>query len=527
MTISFEALDGETVESLMTRLQKDGLSAYMLQSSNVYTVNVRVNPGITMTDEKVTANNQDYIPGNNNSNSSYYKMHADGNGIYMYLPSDQSNGQGMVKLTEMTWEQLGLDDSRFKDGDGINPDSNVSQGEKLRTYTYSDPLSGFDISFTIDSEVSKSELIAAVNNWSIGVTTNSKMEFSLTPTGTITMGSHSASLDAYGTQYDMGRVMPQQMTLAVSQPITHDSAADYLSFGMTDANGKVYDFATAGNVTSRIESRVQSAMNSYISSYMTYYRRYLEGGTRPTANPISTRSEEFSSGSYWVDMNYQMNFSGWLDDSMFDTSYTTDIYGTKHYTVTLKSGEQAKLNEKAKQEAANIINAFTGKEISIKTDAGPVTATTSISSPTTAANKRYSSNGISGNRELKIQSGCIGGQYIKIELPSMNTAILKVGNVDVSSYESASASLDRVAYAIAKISDMRTGFGTTQNRLEYAMSVDDKTSEDTQGAESRIRDADMAEEMVKYSVHSILAQCGESILAQTSRSLDSVLQLLE
>ena len=66
-----------------------------------------------------------------------------------------------------------------------------------------------------------------------------------------------------------------------------------------------------------------------------------------------------------------------------------------------------------------------------------------------------------------------------------------------------------------------------QNRLEYTVKVDDNTSENLQSAESRIRDTDMAEEMVEYSKNNILAQAGQSMLAQANQSTQGVLSLLQ
>ncbi len=66
-----------------------------------------------------------------------------------------------------------------------------------------------------------------------------------------------------------------------------------------------------------------------------------------------------------------------------------------------------------------------------------------------------------------------------------------------------------------------------QNRLEYTVKVDDNTSENLQSAESRIRDTDMAEEMVNYSKNNSLAQAGQSMLAQANQSTQGVLSLLQ
>ena len=81
--------------------------------------------------------------------------------------------------------------------------------------------------------------------------------------------------------------------------------------------------------------------------------------------------------------------------------------------------------------------------------------------------------------------------------------------------------------AISKVSTMRSALGALQNRLEHTVANLDNVAENTQSAESRIRDTDMAEEMVEYSKNNILAQAGQSMLAQANQSTQGVLSLLQ
>ena len=99
--------------------------------------------------------------------------------------------------------------------------------------------------------------------------------------------------------------------------------------------------------------------------------------------------------------------------------------------------------------------------------------------------------------------------------------------LDVTSYDNANTSISRLDNAINQVSAYRSQFGTQQNRLEYAKSVDDNTAENTQYAESRIRDVDMAEEMVKYAKHNILEQAGQSMLTHANQSTQGILALLQ
>ncbi len=97
----------------------------------------------------------------------------------------------------------------------------------------------------------------------------------------------------------------------------------------------------------------------------------------------------------------------------------------------------------------------------------------------------------------------------------------------VSTYEKAQATLGKIQSAINKVSEQRSALGAIQNRLEHTIANLDNVAENTQAAESRIRDTDMAAEMVEYSKNQILAQAGQSMLAQANQSTQGVLSLLQ
>ena len=97
----------------------------------------------------------------------------------------------------------------------------------------------------------------------------------------------------------------------------------------------------------------------------------------------------------------------------------------------------------------------------------------------------------------------------------------------VSDYDKANATLKAVQNAINAVSTQRSALGALQNRLEHTVANLDNVSENTQAAESRIRDTDMASQMVEYSKNNILAQAGQSMLAQSNQSTQGVLSLLQ
>lgn len=128
--------------------------------------------------------------------------------------------------------------------------------------------------------------------------------------------------------------------------------------------------------------------------------------------------------------------------------------------------------------------------------------------------------------DLWIQAGAVEGSGMFISIGAMDSGILGVRGLDVTSYERAQRAIERVGEATEKISEQRSIIGAQQNRLEHARAIDDNISENSQAAESRIRDTDMATEMVNQAKHRILEQAGQSMLAQANQTPNGVLQLL-
>ena len=110
---------------------------------------------------------------------------------------------------------------------------------------------------------------------------------------------------------------------------------------------------------------------------------------------------------------------------------------------------------------------------------------------------------------------------------SANPVLLGITSLDVSSFGVAGESMTKVQSAIEKVSSQRSKLGALQNRLEHTIDNLDNVAENTQAAESRLRDTDMAAEMVEYSKNNILAQAGQSMLAQANTSNQGVLSLLQ
>jgi len=130
--------------------------------------------------------------------------------------------------------------------------------------------------------------------------------------------------------------------------------------------------------------------------------------------------------------------------------------------------------------------------------------------------------------QMKLQVGALSGQSIDFSIANM--CATKIGlkkTLSVSTFTKAGSYMKSVQNAIEVVSKQRSAMGAIQNRLEHTIANLDTTSENTQSAESRIRDTDMASEMVTYSKNNILAQAGQSMLAQANQSTQGVLSLLQ
>ncbi|WP_099469198.1 flagellin N-terminal helical domain-containing protein [Konateibacter massiliensis] len=128
---------------------------------------------------------------------------------------------------------------------------------------------------------------------------------------------------------------------------------------------------------------------------------------------------------------------------------------------------------------------------------------------------------------LSLQVGANSGQSIGLALVDTDATTLSVNALNVTTHDDANDAIDSIQAAIKTVSEQRSDIGALQNRLEYTISNLDSSSENTQAAESRIRDVDMASEMVKYSKNNILMQAGQSMLAQANSQTQGVLSLLQ
>lgn len=133
---------------------------------------------------------------------------------------------------------------------------------------------------------------------------------------------------------------------------------------------------------------------------------------------------------------------------------------------------------------------------------------------------------VDSNGTLDMQIGANEGQTLNIGLNDMRASALGVQGVDITSSSNAQSAISTITNAITTVSNERAKLGAVQNRLEHTIANLNTSSENLQASESRIRDVDMAKEMMEFTKNNILQQAAQSMLAQANQAPQGVLQLL-
>ena len=265
------------------------------------------------------------------------------------------------------------------------------------------------------------------------------------------------------------------------------------------------------------DTKTASKASFMKSTYVMAKDLYAKGGTAVlTADQLK---EELAKGNK-VYTKKETNPGDQTDADIAeagkDYAYATKLYDAKGKEV---SAEQIADSKNADGTAAT--NYYVN-------DKGAVANAITI----TAANaktKNIEQFDVNGELSFNLHVGAdsAADNKIAVKIESMSAAGIGVKGLKVDTEDDATAAIDRIAEAVAKVSSQRSALGAVQNRLEHTIDNLDNVVENTTAAESRIRDTDMAEEMVNYSKNNILAQAGQSMLAQANQSTQGVLSLLQ
>ena len=291
------------------------------------------------------------------------------------------------------------------------------------------------------------------------------------------------------------------------------------------------DTARDGDIATVLKSRT-TADNPYGQGYLTSaYIGYLASG----ANPMVT-SSDIASGINNV-FTYLQTHDASLEDAVnaltgrnlssivgsMDSGAADAVQFVRKLAYASRNGNGSVitgLEVGGKDLLGNMvspsqINKYKITEISIETD------------DAVDENVRKRLTGTVKGIALHVGTESDMDNKIPIMLYSITPKMMEIDPVEMENEMSATKTITKYGNALEYVNYIRSYYGAVQNRLEHTIANLDNVGENTTAAESRIRDTDMADEMVKYSMSNILEQSGQSMLAQANQSVESVLALLQ
>ena len=304
--------------------------------------------------------------------------------------------------------------------------------------------------------------------------------------------------------------------------------------GFEDEAGKGLStlYSNLGTAYKDLESRYADLISqkSVIIGEGTWDAQYVSGGT-----PSYVWTEYFSgrttdnlvSATTPIPTNrvntYHVIYEAQTLNIMTDEDFEGDGNGVDDNDPTLITRRRAYENIKRELLAANNIGA-TGQLASIEIDRQEKDRKVTF-----LIDKGFAEVNKDLNVALHVGADADLTNKIMVNIEAMSTAGLGIENMNLADNSGLAATyaIDAIADAIQKVSTQRSSLGAIQNRLEHTIDNLDNVVENTTEAESRIRDTDMAEAMVEYSKNNILAQAGQSMLAQANQSTQGVLSLLQ
>lgn len=201
---------------------------------------------------------------------------------------------------------------------------------------------------------------------------------------------------------------------------------------------------------------------------------------------------------------------------LFKVGNETATAGTFNYSITDEAG--ATVTGTLVSSTATSVNIATGVSLTFSTDS--VSAGDSVA---VVARKAVTA---SADNSFAFQIGANSTQTISVDVSDMSSKALKVDTVKIDTQRGAEASVSAVEQAMRDVSAERSKLGAFQNRLEHTINNLGTSSENLSAAESRIRDVDMAKEMMEFTKNNILTQAAQAMLAQANQQPQGVLQLL-
>ncbi len=434
-----------------------------------------------------------------------YEISADTTGVSIR----QLVGNDQINHKKIAWSDFTNIDSgepfSFTDWGLEDEGSNPQTFSSLATYRYTDdtftnmekPLS---FTFTVKDEASRDGIIAGLN----GITlTSGSVQAPLRAGGT-TDNSNVSVTSHSGLTFDVQRDMLKRTFDDSVSPIEGDVTRTRNYSGTVDS----YKLTESGYV-------LDKTYRLFTDSY-TYYN--CEGDA--VMSGAGSRHIEIDSSNAEKPEKITI-----IDQEGKEIEYTTQ-FAKENVTLTADYARICMLYDNSSDDYDGSVNSNTHINIQPSDEA---TRTFSKNPASQGISYRTYFEAMPGeypDKKLHIQAGSQQDNGIDLEWKCMSLASIGLGAANVATRSEALRTLKRCDIALERVSENRSTFGALQNRLEHAYNVNSYTSENLDASESRIRDTDMAEEMVKHTKHSVLEQAGQSMLSQANQSVQSVLNIL-
>ena len=316
-----------------------------------------------------------------------------------------------------------------------------------------------------------------------------------------------------------------------------DLTADLSTDGTNDtirANKDLFIYDSKNGTTTRITAGTD--MTAYLGSDNTMNDRYKLLDVLDSADGTSDRVKQQMLGGIGAD-DFEWNNNYIESDAALQKLYDAngaEVSGMKlnqyfdengNYMGGLYTTAQARTIDKVFADNADTTTEYQYADAYLDGRPAKISDFITISSQEVAADLSFSLQvGADSDRTNKIDVGIVSLTAAGLGIDKL--ASYNVGIVDETG-NNATDAIDVISAALQKVSTQRSALGAIQNRLEHTIKNLDNVVENTQAAESAIRDTDMADEMVAYSNSNVLQQAGQSMLAQANQANQGILSLLQ
>ncbi|MGJ7045466.1 flagellin [Thermoanaerobacterium thermosulfurigenes] len=338
---------------------------------------------------------------------------------------------------------------------------------------------------------------------------------------------------AEGALNETTSILQRMRELAVQASNDTNTAQDRASIQaeMDQLNTEIDRIAntTEFNTKKLLDGSMSGAVTSAVANVNSNTSLKLSGGGNISTSTLLENLADANGNNLGIVSTDQVIVNYAKDGKVYTVSYTvstgakiSDLQSAITANISIDVNTAGTLLATA--SSGGTANAIYGLTITVKDSSGNVNtaATNALSAftETTAAADKATDG------KATLQIGANTNQNMQIEIDKMDATALGVKNLQVGTQSQANIAIKVIDNAINKVSTQRATLGAYQNRLEHTINNLGTANENITAAESRIRDVDMAQEMMEFTKDNILNQAATAMLAQANQQPQTVLQLL-